>query len=108
MDKGLSKVSMLKRFFYKMFKKAWDISFIEENIQSVFRSLGIWSVDGKEIIAKVSKPSAVFNPKPIGPSTTPKTPLNSRAIRRARIALCRSPYTKKIDYIFKSARVLAA
>jgi hypothetical protein len=32
MDNGLGCVSMSKRFFYKFFKKAWDISFIEENI----------------------------------------------------------------------------
>jgi hypothetical protein len=32
MDNGLGHVSMLKRFFYKFFKKAWDISFTEENI----------------------------------------------------------------------------
>jgi hypothetical protein len=32
MDKGLSKVSILKRFFYKMFKGAWDTSFTELNI----------------------------------------------------------------------------
>jgi hypothetical protein len=60
------------------------------------------------MIAKVSKPSLVFNPVPAGPSKAPKTPLDSRAIRRARLSIHRSPYTKKIDRIFKSARVLAA
>jgi hypothetical protein len=29
LDKGIRKVYMLKRFFYKMFKTAWDISFME-------------------------------------------------------------------------------
>ena len=29
LDKGIGKVYMLKRFFYKMFKTAWDASFIE-------------------------------------------------------------------------------
>jgi hypothetical protein len=87
MDKGLSKVSMSKRFFYKMFKGAWDISFTESNIQSIFRKPGVWPVDGKDIITKVSKPLLVFNPAPAGPSKAPKTPLNSRAIRRARLSI---------------------
>ena len=32
LDNGLGKVHMSKRFFYKMFKKAWDVSFTKENI----------------------------------------------------------------------------
>jgi hypothetical protein len=32
LDKGIGKVSMSKRFFYKMFKAAWDVSFTKENI----------------------------------------------------------------------------
>jgi hypothetical protein len=72
---------MLKRFFYKFFKRAWDTSFTKENIQSVFRKPGVWPVDGKEIIAKASKPDVVFDPAPYNPSNTPKTPLDSRALR---------------------------
>jgi hypothetical protein len=30
LDNGLGKMHMSKRFFYKMFKKAWDASFIKE------------------------------------------------------------------------------
>jgi hypothetical protein len=41
MDKGLGRVSMSKRFFYKFFQRAWNISFTEENIQSAFQKLGI-------------------------------------------------------------------
>ena len=64
-----------------MFKKAWDISFTKENIQSVFRKPGVQPVDGTEIIAKVSKPEVVFNPTPYDPSKTPKTLFDSRALR---------------------------
>ena len=71
---------MLKRFFYKMFKKAWDASFIKENIQSVFRKPGVWPVDGTEIITKVSKPEPVFNPGYSTPSKSPKTLLDLRAL----------------------------
>jgi hypothetical protein len=55
----------------------------------------------------VSKPSLIFNPIPTGLSKALKTPLISRAIRRARLSIHRSPYTKKINRIFKLARVLA-
>ena len=72
---------MLKRFFYKMFKTAWDTSFIEENIQSAFRKPGIWPINSTEIIKKVLKPEVVFDPIPYTPSKTLKTPLNSRALR---------------------------
>lgn len=81
LDKGIRKVSMSKRFFYKMFKKAWDASFTEENIQSVFQKPGVWPVDGTEMIKKVSKPDLIFDPTLNTPSKSPKTPLKSRALR---------------------------
>ena len=108
MDKGIGRVHMSKRFFYKFFKRAWDASFTEENIQSAFRKPGVWPVDGKEMIAKVSKPEAVFDPTPSTPSKTPKTPLESKALRQARLAMNRSPSSRKIDRIFKSATILSA
>jgi hypothetical protein len=80
MDKGLGRVSMSKRFFYKFFKRAWDASFTKENIQSVFRKPGVWPVNSKEIITKVLKPDVVFDPTPYNPSNTPKTPLDLRAL----------------------------
>ena len=81
MDKGLGRVSILKRFFYKFFKRAWDVSFTKENIQSVFWKPGVWPINGKEIIAKVLKPDVVFDPTPYNPSNTLKTPLDLRALR---------------------------
>jgi hypothetical protein len=60
------------------------------------------------MIKKVSKPEVVFDPTPYTPSKTPKTPLDSRALRQAYHAMNRSPSTRKLDRIFKSARVLAA
>jgi hypothetical protein len=51
MDKGLGRVSISKRFFYKFFKRAWDASFTKENIQSAFWKPGVWPVNGKEMIA---------------------------------------------------------
>jgi hypothetical protein len=64
-----------------MFKKAWDISFTKENIQSAFRKPGVWPINGTEIIAKVTKPMPVFNPNYSASSKTPKIPLNLRALR---------------------------
>jgi hypothetical protein len=63
-----------------MFKKAWDISFTKENIQSAFWKPGVWPVNGTEIIAKVTKPEPIFNPSYSTPSKSLKTPLNSRAL----------------------------
>ena len=40
-DKGIGRIHMSKRFFYKFFKRAWDASFTEENIQSAFRKPGV-------------------------------------------------------------------
>ena len=91
-----------------MFKKAWDISFTKENIQSAFQKPGVWPVDGTEIIAKVSKPEPIFNPGCSTPSKSLKTLLDLRALRQARHAIEQSPSTRKLDRIFKSARVLAA
>jgi hypothetical protein len=59
-------------------------------------------------IAKASKLDVIFDPAPYNPSNTPKTPLDSRALRQARLAINRSPTTRKLDRIFKSATVLAA
>ena len=60
------------------------------------------------MIAKVTKPEIVFNPISYDSFKTLKTLLNSRALRQARLTMNRSPSTKKLDRIFKSARVLAA
>jgi hypothetical protein len=60
------------------------------------------------MIAKVSKPEPIFDPSCSTPSKSLKTPLDSRALRQARYAIERSPSTRKLDRIFKSARVLAA
>jgi hypothetical protein len=59
------------------------------------------------MIAKVSKPEAVFDPIPSTPSKTLKTPLKSKALRQAHLAINRSPSSKKIDRIFKSATILS-
>jgi hypothetical protein len=58
------------------------------------------------MIAKVSKPLA-FNPLPSTSSKTPKTPLDSKALRQARLAMNRSNSARRINRIFKSATVLA-
>ena len=56
----------------------------------------------------MSKPNPIFNPTLNTPLKTPKTPLNSRALCQAYHAINRSPTTRKLDRIFKSARVLSA
>lgn len=89
-------MAMSKRMFYKMFKIAWDKSFTKRNIVEAFRKLGIWPTDGTEMIKMVSKPDPHFI-RAISLSKLPKTPLNSMAIRRARLSINRSPSKSKLD-----------
>ena len=41
MEDSAGRVSMLKQFFFSMFKPAWDKAFREETIQAAFRKTGI-------------------------------------------------------------------
>jgi hypothetical protein len=50
MFKSRGLVSMLKRMFFLMFKRAWDKSFTVANIQHAFQKPGIWPADGEEMI----------------------------------------------------------
>jgi hypothetical protein len=54
---------------------------MEENIKEAFRKPGIWPINGKEMIAKVSKPKVISASLLYNRSKTLKTLLNSRALR---------------------------
>ena len=62
-----------------MFKRAWDKSFITENIQSAFTKTGIQPTDGKEVIQRITRPSIIMRERSLGALKTPKS---SKAIRR--------------------------
>ena len=46
-----------------MFKRAWDKSFIEENILSAFAKAGIWPTNRRKIIQKITRPSITLHEK---------------------------------------------
>ena len=107
-------VSMSKRFFYRMFKAAWEKSFTEKNIQRAFDKPGIWPVAGDKMIQKVTKPEVEVEPEPeLEPELGllklgPKTPLTSKAIRRAHREFERSPSKLKFSKIITATRTLSA
>lgn len=48
MTKRQGFVSVNKRIFYPFFKRAWKIFFIQENIESAWKAIGIWSYNPKK------------------------------------------------------------
>lgn len=44
-------VSISKRMFYVFFKKAWEASFTEENIEFVWRATGIWPYNPQKTLS---------------------------------------------------------
>ena len=72
--KGQGFVSMTKRMFYPFYKKAWEASFTEANIESAWRATGIWPYNPEKTLSICSKKSLV--------RFAPKTPLSNHAIRQ--------------------------
>jgi hypothetical protein len=77
MNDSAGHVSMSKSFFWLMFKRAWDKSFTEKNIQSAFCKSGIWPIDGTDIIKKITHPK-LASPQKIDGLRSPKS---AKAIR---------------------------
>jgi len=71
-------VLMSKRFFWPMFKKAWDKAFTEENIQHAWEKARIWPTNGDAVIAAVTKP---LNPSPKKALNGLKPPTSAKSIR---------------------------
>jgi hypothetical protein len=87
-----------------MFKRAWDKSFTEENIQSAFRKSGIWPTDGSNIIKKITRPMLASPQKTDGL----RSPKSAKAIRRFQIAYEKEPTVDKVKKVFSTALHLSA
>ena len=96
MNEMAGQVTMLKGFFWPIFKKAQDKAFTEGNIQSAFYKSGIWPVDGNHIIKTITRPTLTSPEKPSG-LRTPKT---SKAIRRFQLAYEKEPTKDKVKTLF--------
>ncbi len=54
-------VFMSKRFFYRLFKCAWEKAFTPETIQHAFATPGVWPVDRAQVITKMIKPATAHD-----------------------------------------------
>jgi hypothetical protein len=97
-------VSISKKLFYLIFKRAWDISFTETAIQHAFEKPGIWPINRGPTIKKVTRPVPTLSDNlQIGL----KTPLSTKAIRHFQIDFKISPTQAKIEKLFRANETLA-
>jgi hypothetical protein len=80
---SLGFVSISKRLFYLMFRKAWNKAFNKTNILKTFTKTGIWPQDPSKVLNTICKPC----PQPLSTPTKSKsgqiqTPKTAKAIRR--------------------------
>lgn len=94
---------MSKKFFYKIFKSAWEAAFTEENILNAFAKPGIWPINAEIVLSKIRKPA----PAPKIPQKI-KTPLASKAIRHFTLAFHNSPSQERADKGSKALQHLSA
>lgn len=55
MTKSQGFISIYKKMFYPFFKRAWKAFFIKENIESIYKAIGIWSYNPKKNIINLCK-----------------------------------------------------
>ena len=82
MMKGQGFVSMSKRMFYPFFKRAWEASFTEENIESAWRATGIWPYNPEKTLSVCVKKLPSTPAKKLHVRFALKTPLSSHAMRQ--------------------------
>jgi hypothetical protein len=55
MHKSLGMVSMTKRFFYPLFRDAYQASFTKKNILHAFEKPGIFPVNPEKVLGKLKR-----------------------------------------------------
>jgi len=55
MHKGLGIVFITKRFFYPLFRDAYQASFTEKNILNAFEKPGIFLVNPEKVLSKLKR-----------------------------------------------------
>lgn len=101
---GLGWVSMTKRMFWSVFKKAWKDSFTEKNIKSAFKKTGIWPLKKEIVISQL--PTVIKAPQTPSrlPSLAIRTPTTVRTLRRL---LKTSPSRTKLSLLERAVMRLA-
>jgi DDE superfamily endonuclease len=103
-NKSGGHVLMSKDFFWGMFKRAWDKSFTQNNIQSAFRKSGIWPTNGSHIIKTITRPKLASPEKFNGL----RPPTSAKAIRRFYTSYDKEPTVEKVKVLFATTLHLAA
>jgi hypothetical protein len=103
--KGESFVSITKRLFWPMFKKAWDASFTKENIESGWRKTGIWPFNPSVVLSKIKRPSTPPNPRL---DHEIKTPLTVKGLRRFQKSCLQQPIQVKLKKLLRANETLLA
>ena len=102
--RGLSLTSISKRAFWSVFLPAWKKAFSPTNIASGFRKIGIFPYNPSIIIDIISKPQPAI---PIQPSTSPKTPMTTRSIRRLQRLYSTNPSSPILRKLFRANEKLS-
>ena len=95
---------MLKRFFWPLFKRAWDKAFTEENIQSAFRKAGIWLINSVQVLSAIQRPIIA---SPVKAPGILKAPRSSKSIRRFQIDYEKALSGDKIKTLFSTTLQLS-
>lgn len=83
MYKSQGFISMSKRLFYEFFKKAWEASFISQNIEFAWGATGIWPFNPEKTLAICHAPKQPTTPiKKTHVRIAVNTPLSSHAMRQ--------------------------
>ena len=78
MTDSLGFVSMGKRFFWRLFRAAWDRAFTEANIASAFKAVGIWPYNPDIVLRQIKKAQT----PPLESCVIPRTPRSTAGVRR--------------------------
>jgi hypothetical protein len=100
MNKSGGLVAMSKRFFYSLFKTAWEKSFTEKNIQHAFAKPGIWPVNPVLVLEQLKKPTKPEDSEDAKAPSTPKTAVDIRRMRRELQNAPAEEKEKKLSEIF--------
>jgi hypothetical protein len=108
--KSLGMVSMTKRFFYPLFRDAFNEAFTQKNIEHAFEKTGIWPYDPEQVLSKLRKPEPALEPipEPIPANKTLETPKTCRSVRRVQKAYKNNRRESTLDLIFHANLHLAA
>jgi hypothetical protein len=94
-------VSITKRFFYPLFRDAFNEAFTQKNIKRAFEKTGIWPHNPEQVLSKLRKPEPALEPipEPIPANKTLETPKTCRSVRRVQKAYKNDRRESTLDLI---------